>query len=144
MAGTKAYRSNRITNPPGNVAYNASKSAIKTLAEHLSYDLKDTKTSVHLLVPGWTFTGLSGGHPGSEQEKPAGAWAPSQVADYLYKKMEQGKFYAICPDNDVTEEMDKKRMLWTQGDIVYERQPVSRWRDEYKDEAAKWMEEQKL
>ncbi|TID12893.1 NAD(P)-binding protein [Venturia nashicola] len=133
-----------ITNPPGNPAYNASKSAIKTLAEHLSYDLKDTKTSVHLLVPGWTFTGLSGGHPGSDKEKPAGAWAPSQVADYLYKKMEQGKFYAICPDNDVTEEMDKKRMLWTQGDIVYERQPVSRWRDEYKDEAAKWMEEQKF
>jgi NAD(P)-dependent dehydrogenase (short-subunit alcohol dehydrogenase family) len=47
-----------ITNPPGNPAYNASKAAVKTIAEHLSYDLKDTKTSVHLLVPGWTFTGL--------------------------------------------------------------------------------------
>jgi NAD(P)-dependent dehydrogenase (short-subunit alcohol dehydrogenase family) len=47
-----------ITNPPGNAAYNASKSAVKTLAEHLSYDLKDTQTTVHLLVPGWTFTGL--------------------------------------------------------------------------------------
>jgi NAD(P)-dependent dehydrogenase (short-subunit alcohol dehydrogenase family) len=47
-----------ITNPPGNVAYNASKSAVKTLAEHLSWDLRDTKTSVHLLVPGWTFTGM--------------------------------------------------------------------------------------
>jgi NAD(P)-dependent dehydrogenase (short-subunit alcohol dehydrogenase family) len=47
-----------ITNPPGNAAYNASKSAVKSLAEHLSFDLKDTKTSVHLLVPGWTFTGL--------------------------------------------------------------------------------------
>jgi NADP-dependent 3-hydroxy acid dehydrogenase YdfG len=39
-----------ITNPPGNPAYNASKSAVKTVAEHLSYDLKDTQTSVHLLV----------------------------------------------------------------------------------------------
>ena len=47
-----------ITNPPGNPAYNASKSAVKTLAEHLSYDLRDSSTSVHLLVPGWTFTGL--------------------------------------------------------------------------------------
>jgi short-subunit dehydrogenase len=47
-----------ITNPPGNAAYNASKAAVRTLAEHLSHDLKDTKTSVHLLVPGWTFTGL--------------------------------------------------------------------------------------
>lgn len=47
-----------ITNPPGNAAYNASKAAVKALAEHLSYDLKDTTTNVHLLVPGWTFTGL--------------------------------------------------------------------------------------
>lgn len=45
-----------ITNPPGNPAYNASKAAVKSLAEQLSYELKDTKTSVHLLVPGWTFT----------------------------------------------------------------------------------------
>jgi short-subunit dehydrogenase len=47
-----------ITNPPGNAAYNASKAAVKSLAEHLSYDLRDTPVSVHLLVPGWTFTGL--------------------------------------------------------------------------------------
>jgi len=47
-----------ITNPPGNPAYNASKAAVKTLAEHLSYDLKDSGVGVHLLVPGWTFTGL--------------------------------------------------------------------------------------
>lgn len=48
-----------ITNPPGNAAYNASKSAVKTLAEHLSWDLRETSTSVHLLVPGWTFTGMA-------------------------------------------------------------------------------------
>jgi len=47
-----------ITNPPGNPAYNASKAAVKTLAEHLSFDLKDTGVGVHLLVPGWTFTRL--------------------------------------------------------------------------------------
>ncbi|KAK0103558.1 hypothetical protein ONS95_005575 [Cadophora gregata] len=43
-----------ITNPPGNPAYNASKAAVKTLAEHLSYDLAKSSpsTSVHLLVPG--------------------------------------------------------------------------------------------
>ncbi|KAL9078359.1 MAG: hypothetical protein Q9157_002716 [Trypethelium eluteriae] len=132
-----------ITNPPGNVAYNASKSAIKTLAEHLSYDLKENPSvSVHLLVPGWTFTGLTGG--GATKTKPDGAWEPSQVADYLYQKMEQGKFYVICPDNDVSTETDRKRMLWSVGDIVYERQPLSRWRNEYKDEAAKTMENMKL
>jgi len=126
-----------ITNPPGNAAYNASKAAVKTLAEHLSYDLRKTGTSVHLLVPGWTFTGLSGNTPKTDKEKPAGAWWPSQVADYLYQKMDQGKFYAICPDNDVDEATDKKRMAYTMGDITEERMPLSRWREDTKDEAAK-------
>jgi len=101
-----------ITNPPGNPAYNASKSAVQTITEHLSFDLAKSspKTSVHLLVPGWTFTGLTAG---GAKEKPAGAWAPEQVADYLYKKMGEGKFYAICPDNDVQFEEDRKRMMWT-------------------------------
>src|ERR1700709_2770995 len=74
-----------ITNPPGNPAYNASKAAVKTLAEHLSYDLSKSSptTSVHLLVPGWTFTGLSGNSPFAtgtgKREKPKGAWNPEQV-----------------------------------------------------------------
>lgn len=123
-----------ITNPPGNPAYNASKAAVKTLAEHLSWDFRDTKTSVHLLVPGWTFTGMAMAH--GIKEKPPGAWAPEQVADYLYKKMEQDKFYVICPDNETTEEADKKRMLWTVGDIIKERPPLTRWRPEWKEEAA--------
>ncbi|EJP65056.1 20beta-hydroxysteroid dehydrogenase [Beauveria bassiana ARSEF 2860] len=126
-----------ITNPPGNAAYNASKSAVKTLAEHLSWDLRETTTSVHLLVPGWTFTGMT-------KEKPAGAWAPEQVADFLYKKMEKSEFYVICPDNDVSEETDKKRMLWSVGDIVHGRPPLSRWRDEWKQEAEKNMSETKI
>lgn len=133
-----------ITNPPGNPAYNASKSALKTIAEHLSYDLAKTapSTSVHLLVPGWTFTGLTGG--GNTKTKPDGAWAPEQVADYLYKKMSEGKFYVICPDNDVDTETDKKRMNWSVGDILYERKPLSRWRDEYKEESKRAMEQMKL
>ncbi|KAL8743154.1 MAG: hypothetical protein Q9190_004464 [Brigantiaea leucoxantha] len=131
-----------ITNPPGNPAYNASKSAIKTLAEHLSYDLRSSSTSVHLLVPGWTFTGLTGG--GATREKPDGAWAPEQVAEYLQEKIGEKVFYIICPDNDVTVEKDRKRMLWSVGDIVNERPPLSRWRDEYKSEAEEWMAKQKI
>ncbi|KAK8930175.1 1-deoxy-11-beta-hydroxypentalenate dehydrogenase [Metarhizium anisopliae] len=125
-----------ITNPPGNPAYNASKSAVKTLAEHLSWDLRGTNTSVHLLVPGWTFTGMT---RGGNTEKPAGAWAPQQVAEYLYRKMEDDKFYVICPDNDVSEETDKKRMPWSVGDIVNERPPLTRWRDDWKREAEETM-----
>lgn len=55
--------------------------------------------------------------------------------------MEAGQFYIICPDNEVTVEMDKKRMMWTQGDVVYGRQPLSRWRSEYDEESKKWMDE---
>jgi hypothetical protein len=130
-----------ITNPPGNPAYNASKSAVKTLAEHLSYDLSKSspETSVHLLVPGWTFTGLSGNSPFAEgeekKEKPKGAWGPEQVVEYLEQKMGEGKFYVICPDNDVNEETDKKRMLWAANDLVQGRPPLTRWRQEYKAEA---------
>ncbi|KAM3547165.1 hypothetical protein MY1884_009693 [Beauveria asiatica] len=131
-----------ITNPPANPAYNASKSAVKTLAEHLSWHLRETATSVHLLVPGWTFTGMTGG--GQTKEKPAGAWAPEQVADFLYHKMEKSKFHVICPDNDVSEETDKKRMLWGVGDIVHGRPPLSRWRDEWKQEAEETMSETKM
>ncbi|KAM0693648.1 hypothetical protein Q7P36_006904 [Cladosporium allicinum] len=129
-----------ITNPPGNPAYNASKSALKSITEHLSFDLAKSspKTSVHLLVPGWTFTGLTGG--GSMKTKPDGAWSAEQVADFLYKKMGEGKFYVMCPDNDVDWETDRKRMMWTMGDVVYERQPQSRWRDEFKEEATKTMD----
>jgi NAD(P)-dependent dehydrogenase (short-subunit alcohol dehydrogenase family) len=133
-----------ITNPPGNPAYNASKSAVKTITEHLSFDLAKSSpsTSVHLLVPGWTFTGLTGG--GKTATKPDGAWSAEQVADFLYKKIGEGKFYAICPDNDVDWETDRKRMMWTMGDVVYERQPQSRWREEYKEESTKAMAEMKL
>jgi len=129
-----------ITNPPGNPAYNASKSALKSITEHLSFDLAKSSpsTSVHLLVPGWTFTGLTGG--GSTKTKPDGAWSAEQVADFLYKKMGEGKFYVMCPDNDVDWETDRKRMMWTMGDVVYERQPQSRWRDEFKEEAAETMD----
>ncbi|KAF2196449.1 NAD(P)-binding protein [Delitschia confertaspora ATCC 74209] len=129
-----------ITNPPGNPAYNASKAAVKALAEHLSFDLRNTGTGVHLLVPGWTFTGLTGSSYTEQKEKPAGAWTPTQVAEYMYQKMQEGKFYIICPDNDVSEETDKKRMLWTAGDAVEGRPPLTRWREEWKDEAQKWMD----
>ncbi len=132
-----------ITNPPGNPAYNASKAAVKTLAEHLSYDLASTSTSVHLLVHGWTHTGLTGGGAAGK-EKPKGAWTPEQVAGWLEGKMTEGVFYVVCPDNDVSVEMDRKRMLWAVGDVVNERPPLSRWREEYKSEAEEWMARQEV
>lgn len=130
-----------ITNPPGNPAYNASKAAIKSLAENLSYDLRSTSTSVHLLVPGWTHTGLTGA---GTAKKPDGAWTPQQVASYLEDKMGEDTFYILCPDNDVTVDKDRRRMLWAAGDVINERPPLSRWRDDYKAEAEEWMAKQEV
>jgi len=128
-----------ITNPPGNPAYNASKAAVKTITEHLSFDLSKSSptTSVHLLIPGWTFTGMTGG--GGMKEKPAGAWSPEQVVEYLEEKMAEGRFYVLCPDNDVDERKDKVRVQWAAGDIVSGRPPLSRWREDYAVEAEEWM-----
>ncbi|CAG8978086.1 hypothetical protein HYALB_00000758 [Hymenoscyphus albidus] len=127
-----------ITNPPGNPAYNASKAAVKSITENLALNLttKSPSTSVHLLVPGWTFTGMTGNvgtRGGGGKEKPAGAWWPEQVADYLERKMGEGQFYVVCPDGDVSEEMDRKRMLWDRLDLEEGRQPLTRWREEWKE-----------
>jgi len=139
-----------ITNPPGayNPAYNMSKSALKTLAEHLAHDLRTAKNpsycpdiSVHLLIPGWTYTGLSGNSgptPSKEvlEKKNKGAWLPEQVAEYAEKKIKEGRFYIVCPDNDVDEGLDKARMEWAIGDAVFGRSALSRWDGEYEKEAA--------
>lgn len=58
--------------------------------------------------------------------------------------MTKDDFYIICPDNEVDEETDKKRMLWAAGDVVYRRQPLSRWREATKAEAAEGIKDMKI
>ena len=128
-----------ITNPPGNPAYNASKAAVKAATESLQHALRSIDgclVSAHLLVPGYTFTGLTRQR---QSDKPAGAWHPEQVIDYLLDAIDKGKFYIICPDNEVTEEDDVKRVLWGAGDLAYGRTPLSRWDENYADEFAKFI-----
>ena len=122
-----------ITNPPGNLIYNVTKSALKTYTEGLQHQLRNTEgchVSAHLLVPGWTTTG--------KREHQPGAWMPEQVVDFMIKALERGDFYIICPDNEVTSEMDHKRMLWAAGDMIANRPPLSRW---HKDWAEKFKQE---
>jgi NAD(P)-dependent dehydrogenase (short-subunit alcohol dehydrogenase family) len=67
-----------ITNPPGHPAYAVSKAGVRTLTEQLAHGLREAGGSVsaHLLVPGWTFTGMSRDPQGA---KPDGAWSADQV-----------------------------------------------------------------
>jgi NAD(P)-dependent dehydrogenase (short-subunit alcohol dehydrogenase family) len=72
-----------ITTPPGDTAYNVSKAGIKALTEGLQHTLRNTpgcQVSAHLLVPGFTFTGMTRRRV---SEKPPGAWTPEQVAQFM-------------------------------------------------------------
>ena len=129
-----------ITNPPGGTAYNVSKSGLKTLTEQLSFDLagEAPQVSVHLLVPGFTHTGI-GGAQGAPEDKPAGAWTSDQVVDFMLERLAAGDFYILCPDNMVTREVDNRRMAWAMDDLIQGRPALSRWRPEFKDAFESFM-----
>ena len=121
-----------ITNPPGHPIYNMTKAALKTYTELLEHELRSNpnnrgagRVTAHLLVPGWTTTGT--------QEHKSGAWLPEQVVDMMLAGISRGDFYIICPDDEVTADMDKKRMLWGAGDMIENRPPLSRWHPDYAD-----------
>jgi hypothetical protein len=93
-----------------------------------------------LLIPGFTFTRLT--RPNGVTEKPAAAWTAQQVIDFMLPAMAGGDFYILCPDNDVTREMDLKRMRWAVGDIVENRPALSRWHPQYVDAFARFMQDE--
>jgi NAD(P)-dependent dehydrogenase (short-subunit alcohol dehydrogenase family) len=130
-----------ITTPPGNTAYNVSKAGVKVFTEALAHDLRNTpdcQVSAHLLIPGFVYTGFTKAR--GITEKPAGAWAPEQVVDFLLPALERKDFYVLCPDNETTREMDEKRIRWAAEDLIENRPPLSRWHPDYKDAFAKVME----
>jgi NAD(P)-dependent dehydrogenase (short-subunit alcohol dehydrogenase family) len=126
-----------ITTPPGDTAYNVSKAGIKVATEGLQHELRNLpncRITAHLLVPGFTFTGLTG-----RADKPAGAWTADQVIDAMLSGIALASFYIICPDNDVTSAMDRKRILWAAQDLIEGRPPLSRWDPMYADAFAEFM-----
>jgi NAD(P)-dependent dehydrogenase (short-subunit alcohol dehydrogenase family) len=128
-----------ITTPPGDTAYNVTKAGVKVLTEAVAHDLRNIpgcKISAHLLVPGFTFTGMT--RPG-EKEKPPAAWSADQVADFLLAGMGRGDFYILCPDNAVTREMDNRRMRWAMEDLIKNRPALSRWHPDYKEQFDAFM-----
>jgi NAD(P)-dependent dehydrogenase (short-subunit alcohol dehydrogenase family) len=130
-----------ITCPPGDTAYNVSKAGIKVVTEALAHDLRSTpgcQVSAHLLIPGFTFTGFTRVRV---SEKPQAAWTAEQVVDFMLEGMGRGQFYILCPDNDVTREMDCKRIAWAAADITEDRPALSRWHPDYKEAFAAFMRE---
>ena len=130
-----------ITNPPGDPAYATAKAGVRALTEQLAYSLRNEpggQVSAHLLVPGWTFTGLTAG---DQTEKPAGAWTPEQVVERMIAGVEAGEFYVYCPDNVVSEPLDALRLQWSVGDIIEKRPALSRWHPDWKDKFEAYVAE---
>ncbi len=121
-----------ITTPPGNAAYNVSKAGLKAYAEALQHELRNTEgcgISAHLLIPGFTFTGITAGRV---NEKPPAAWTADQVVEFMLQSLSRDDFYILCPDNDVSRATDEKRMAWAMGDVIENRPPLSRWHPDWK------------
>ena len=135
-----------ITTPPGDTAYNVSKAGVKVLTEGLAHALRNVpgcQVTAHLLVPGFTFTGINGKQPEKKPggasrpneemaAKPPGAWTAEQVVEMMLERMSAGDFYIICPDNEVSSDLDRKRIRWAVEDIIQNRPPLSRWHPDYK------------
>ena len=126
-----------ITQPPGNTAYNVSKSAVKALTEGLAHTLREQtsgRVTAHLLIPGSTFTGMTG-----SKGRPAGSWLPEQVADFLLARLRANDFYVLCPDDETTRAMDEKRMAWAMGDVIHNRPALSRWHPDFRERFAAFL-----
>jgi short-subunit dehydrogenase len=149
-----------ITMPPGNLTYNMSKAALKTYTEGLEHALRQEPSRLlraALLVPGWVNTSIvkktmrdnavAAGETFDEsnvpfhEEAPAdGAWMPSKVVKFMVEELDKGRFYIICPDNDVDRKTDNLRMTWTVQDITENRPPLSRWHPDYTDKFSEYLE----
>ncbi len=129
-----------ITQPPGDTAYNVSKSGVKSLTEGLAHTLRaqtQGRVTAHLLVPGFTYTGMIRRFL---KEKPPSAWLPEQVVDHLFERLASGDFYILCPDNETTPEQDARRIAWAAGDMIENRPALSRWHPDFADAFAAYME----
>ncbi len=120
-----------ITNPPGFPAYAVAKAGVRTLTEQLAHGLREANAPVtaHLLVPGWTFTGLTNAPDGRQ---PEGTWTADQVVERMIESVDAGDFYIICPDGTVSPELDAARILWGAQDMTENRPALSRWHPDWK------------
>lgn len=132
-----------ITTPPGDPAYNVAKAGVKVFTEALQHELrsrKDCRITAHLLIPGFVYTGLTAR---GRREKPEGAWTAEQTVDFMLERLEQGDFYILCPDNEVTRSLDEKRIAWAAGDIIENRPALSRWHADYGERFAAFLKQGK-
>jgi hypothetical protein len=60
--------------------------------------------------------------------------------DRLLQGLADGDFYILCPDNEVTREIDNKRILWAAQDIIQNRPALSRGHPDYQDAFKRFLD----
>lgn len=126
-----------ITSPPGNAAYNLSKAAVKSYTESLAQAFLAqgySQISAHLLIPGFTFTGMTG-----TETRPDAAWTGAQVIAFMLAAIADGDFYILCPDNAVDRTIDARRIQWATDDLIRNRPALSRWHPDHAEAFAAYM-----
>lgn len=129
-----------ITRPPGNYAYNLSKTGVLAYTESVAngfVQVEGCKLTAHLLVPGFVYTPMVSKYI---PEKPPFAWTAAQTVDFMLACLERGDFYILCPDNEATREIDEKRIQWNADDLIRNRPALSRWHPDYVEEFKKYMQ----
>lgn len=114
-------------------------SSHRSLTEGLAHSLRDKtagRVTAHLLIPGFTYTGMIAKHV---PQQPPGAWTSDQVVDRMFEGLARGEFYILCQDKETTREQDERRILWAAQDIVQNRPALSRWHPDYAAEFAAYM-----
>jgi len=134
-----------ITLPPGNSAYNVAKAGVKAFTELLAHELRQAapgRVSAHLLVPGFTYTGMTVHAEvgvNGRAEKPAGAWSADEVVDVMLDGIGRGDFYLWCIDHETTRALDERRVAWAAGYVIENRPALSRWHPEYAEAFAAYL-----
>lgn len=128
-----------ITAPPGDTAYNVSKAGVKILTEGLEHTLRERtggRVSAHLLIPGFTYTGMIRKRLPT---CPPSAWSPEQVVSRMLEGVARREFYILCQDNETTRDQDERRIAWAAYDILENRPALSRWHPDWKDRYDRFM-----
>ena len=125
-------------NTTGDTAYNVSKAGVKVLTEAVAHELRSVEgcqITAHLLIPGFTFTGITG-----RPAKPPEAWSAEQVVSFMIEGMGRSDFYILCPDSAVTREMDEKCIQWAADDLIKNRPVLSRWHPDHREAFERFMQ----
>jgi len=120
-----------ITRPPGNYAYNLSKTGVLAYTESIALGFRNEencKLAAHLLIPAFVYTPMISAFV---PEKPPFAATAEETVAFMLDAIAKDDFYILCPDNETPRALDEKRIQWTADDIILNRPALSRWHADF-------------